>query len=153
MKTTFVFALSLVVLSTMAIAKPKPENLIKYRQSAMMFMRWNVGTIKKQVVKKPQSYNQQQVSDAAKAIAAVANSNLPALFAPGTETGAGWKETRARAGLFERPEDLVQHLSTLRQEANELVRVADSGDIDLIRPQFEKTFQACRSCHKDFRNK
>jgi len=118
-----------------------------------MFMRWNVGTIKKQVVKKPQSYNQQQVSDAANAIAAVANTNLHALFAPGTESGKGWKTTIAKPELFNNNDDVKQHLSVLRIEANKLAKIANSGDINLIKPQFENLFQACRGCHKKYRAK
>jgi len=152
-----IFISSLVVLSTPistpAFAQPKSADPIKFRQSAMMFMRWNVGTIKKQVIKNPQSYNRKQVSAAANAIAAVANTNLLALFRPGTETGVGWKETLVKPGLFERPDDAKLYLANLRKEADELARVADSGDVDMIKPQFSKLFQACRACHKNFRKK
>lgn len=153
MKTKVVIVLSLILLSTTTIAQPSPQDLIKFRQSAMMFMRWNIGTIKLQVVKNPQSYNREQVSAAANAIAAVANTNIHGLFVPGTETGTGWKATRVKPAFFQRPDDVQRYLVVLNKEANELARVANSGDVDLIKPQFDKLFQACRSCHKDFRGK
>lgn len=153
MKSKIVIVLCLAVFSTATFAQAKPEELIKFRQSAMMFMRWNIGMIKKQVVVKPQTYNQQQVSAAAHAIAAVANTNINALFSKGTETGKGWKATRVKAELFEQPDVVKKHLAALKKEANELARVADNGDVELIKSQFNHLFKACKSCHKDFRGK
>jgi len=153
MKRKIIIGLCLAILSINVLAQPKPQELIKYRQSAMMFMRWNISTIKQQVVVNPQSYKKQQVSAAAHAISAVANTDIKALFAPGTETGKGWKATRVRHELFEQSEVIDKLFTTLREEANELARVADDGNINLIRTQFNYMFKTCKGCHKNYRQK
>jgi len=153
MKSKIIAGLCLVILSINVLAQPKPQELIKYRQSAMMFMRWNISIIKQQVVVNPQTYKKQQVSAAAHAIAAVANTDIKVLFAPGTETGKGWKTTRAKHELFEQQDVVNKLLLTLREQANELARVSDSGNIGLIKTQFNNMFKTCKGCHKNYREK
>ncbi len=131
----------------------KPGDSIKFRQSGMMFMRWNMGKIKKQVVKQPETYDRQQVLDAAKVVAAIANSGMDSLFSPETATGTGWKETRVKPEYFEQPEKARERYLDFVKEANELVDVAGTGDVVRIKGKFEKVFDACRSCHKRYRAK
>lgn len=146
------FVSGILVPSSGALAQLKPEDEIKFRQSGMMFMRWNMGKIKNQVIKNPQTYNREQVITAANAIAAVADSNIEALFSPETVSGSGWKETRIKPEFFRQPAEVERLIQALKQETNELANVANSGDVQTIKEQFDKTFQACRSCHKKFRN-
>ena len=78
MKIITIFVV-LCVMSVSAIAETKSDSkqqMIKFRQSAMMFMRWNIGKIKKQVIKNPASINRNEVEVSARAIAAVANTGL-----------------------------------------------------------------------------
>jgi len=70
--------------SALAQQAPKPENLIKWRQSAFQVVAWNSGRIKSSL---DGGYNKDQVLRSANAIAAIANAGLGSLFAPGTETG------------------------------------------------------------------
>lgn len=153
MKITILFASCLLLTSGLVQAAQKAEELIKYRQSAMMFMRWNIATIKTQLFVHPQTYDSQQVIASANAIAAVAGTNISALFAPGTETGKGWKSTRAKATLFERPDEVKKHLAAVKKHAIELARVADNTNLERIKPQFDRLFDVCKGCHKDFRSK
>jgi len=154
-----VLALSMVAIITIAasateaIAEIKPEDEIKFRQSGMMFMRWNMGKIKQQVGANPQRYNKEEVIAAANVIAAIANSGMGALFSSNTRTGKGWKDTRLKAEYFSQPEEVKKQASAFSQEANELVKVANSADQTLIKNQFDKLFKACKSCHKKFRRK
>ena len=102
MKTTLItLAASLLALSAVTVVEaqqaPKPEQLIKWRQSAFQVVAWNSGRVKANV---DGAYNKDDVIRAANTIAAVANSGLPSLFAPGTETGKGWKDTSVKATLF-----------------------------------------------------
>ena len=156
MKSKIIVMVSLLTLLSVpavSTAELKPEDAIKYRQSGMMFMRWNMGKIKKQVVKRPETYNKENVIAAAKVIAATANSGLGALFASNTHKGEGWHKTRIKPEYFEQPDEVKKRAMKFNKEANKLVQVANTGEIDLIKEQFEATFKACKGCHKKFRKK
>lgn len=154
MKHKLILALAFAGIAAAASAQAAgPEDLIKARQSGYNFMAWNMGKIKGQVVENPASFNKEQVIAAANAIAAIANSGMGALYAPGTETGTGWKPTRANADMFQKPEEVKKVAIAFNKEANELAKVAAGGNIDAIRAQFGKVGETCKSCHDSFRTK
>ena len=156
MKYKIISVICIIALSAAVSAqtgKAKPEDQIKFRQSGMMFMRWNMAKIKNQVVKNPQAYNKSQVVASAEVIAAIANSGLDALFSPESATGEGWKQTRVKAEYFDRPEQVRERTRDFIDAADRLVSVSKSGDIDMIRGQFNEVFESCKSCHKSFRAK
>lgn len=128
-------------------AAPKPENQIKWRQSSYQVLAWNAGRIKASV---DGTYNKDDVIRAANAIAGVANSNLLALFTPGSETGKGWRDTTVKPAFFtdKRAGELN---AAFIKEANELVRVANTGDATAVKEQHGKLAKACKACHDDFR--
>ena len=128
---------------------PKPENLIKWRQSAFQVVAWNSGRIKSSL---DSGYNKEQVLKAATAIAAIANSGLGSLFPAGTETGKGWHDTTVKADLFANPAKVAQRSADFAKEANELLRIASSGDAAAVKDQFGRLQKTCKSCHDDFRN-
>ncbi len=128
---------------------PKPEQLIKWRQSAYQVLAWNTGRVKANV---DGQYNKDEVIKAANAIAAIANSGLGALYAPGTETGKGWKETAVKPELFT-DKKAGEVAAAFNKEANELARVAASGDVAAVKAQLGKVQGTCKACHDDFRKK
>src|SRR5690349_16932504 len=81
----------------MAQGAPRPESLIKWRQSAYQVIAWSSGRIKAALAGQ---FDAHEVQGAANTLAAVANSGLAGLFAPGTEHGKGWRETTARDAVF-----------------------------------------------------
>src|SRR3954470_960319 len=83
--------------SVVAQQAPKPEALIKWRQSAFQVVAWNSGRIKASL---DGGYSKDQVLRSATVIAAIANSGLGGLFAAGTESGKGWHDTTAKPELF-----------------------------------------------------
>jgi cytochrome c556 len=136
--------------SALAQQAPKPEALIKWRQSAFQVIAWNSGRIKSSL---DGGYNRDQVLRSANAIAAIANSGLGSLFAPGTESGKGWHETTAKAEAFSDAARFADLGGALARESGELVRVVSSGaDAAAVKDQFGKVQKACKSCHDDFRN-
>lgn len=153
MKYKLVLTLSIMVISTTVLAELKPEDKITFRQSGYTFMRWNVGIIKNQAVDHPETYNKEKVVAAANVIAAVANSDIFTLFSPDTAKGKGWKETRVKPEFFKEPEEVKKLASEFKQQANELSKIAQGGDVKLVKNQFENLFKACKSCHKKFRTK
>jgi len=151
--STILLLMSLQITPSLVFADEKIVKEIKYRQSAMMFMRWNMGTIKKQVVKKSETYNMNQVIASATVIEAISNSGLGKLFGDNTKQGTGWKETRIKPEFFEQPNEVRKRVSKFKKEASALAQVAKTGNIEEIKDQFEKTFKACKGCHKKFRKK
>ncbi len=143
---------SAIAAATAAVAQqaPKPENLIKWRQSAFQVVAWNSGRIKSSL---DSGYNREQVLKAATAIAAIANSGLGSLFAAGTETGKGWHDTTVKPELFANTAKFAELGGEFGKESNELVRVVSSGaDAGAVKDQFGKLQKTCKSCHDDFRN-
>jgi cytochrome c556 len=146
-----IIALALAV-SDAALAQqaPRPENLIKWRQSVYQVLAWNSGRIKANV---EGQYNHDEVVKAANVIAALANSGLGALYAPGTEQGKGWHETAAKPELFKNGARVGELAGNFTREANELAKVAASGDAATVKTQFGKLGQTCKACHDDFKSK
>jgi cytochrome c556 len=136
--------------SALAQQSPKPETLIKWRQSAFQVVAWNSGRIKASL---DGGYDKAQVLRSANAIAAIANSGLGSLFPAGTETGKGWHDTTVKAEAFSNAARFGEHGGDFAKESNELVRVASAGgDAGAVKDQFARLQKTCKSCHDDFRN-
>jgi len=129
---------------------PKPETLIKWRQSVFQVIAWNTGRIKANV---DGQYNKDDVVKSANAIAALSKSGLGSLFAPGTEQGKGWHDTAAKAEVFKDTQHFDELGAAFGKEANELASVAASGDQAAVKAQFGKLQRTCKSCHDDFKSK
>jgi cytochrome c556 len=147
-------ALALAILassaSVLAQQAPKPEQLIKWRQSAFQVVAWNTGRIKASL---DGTYNKDEVQRAANSIAAIANGGLGALFAPGTEQGKGWHDTTAKPELFKDGKRFAELSANFSKEATELATLANGGDVAAIKAQFGKVQRTCKSCHDDFKAK
>jgi cytochrome c556 len=136
--------------SALAQQPPKPENLIKWRQSAFQVVAWNSGRIKSSL---DSGYDKTQVLRSATAIAAIANAGLGSLFAAGTESGKGWHDTTVKGDAFTNPAKFAELGGEFAKESNELVRLVSSGgDAAAVKDQFGKLQKTCKSCHDDFRN-
>jgi cytochrome c556 len=131
-------------------AGPKPEQLIKWRQSVYQVLAWNSGRIKANV---EGQFNKDEVVKAANAIAAIANSGLGALYAPGTETGKGWHDTTVKPELFTDSKKIGEDAGNFIRESNELAKVASAGDVAAVKAQYGKFTQTCKACHDDFRKR
>jgi cytochrome c556 len=152
MNRKLLLAAVLAGIATVAAAGPI-EDQIRFRQSAYSFIGWNAGKIKKQVVDQPATYDKDQVIAAANAIAAAANSGLGALYGPGTDQGTGWKPTQLKSEFFQKPEEARRLAVAFNTEANELARIARSGELEAIKAQFGKLSETCKGCHNNFRQR
>lgn len=128
----------------------KPEEMIKIRKSGYSFMSWNMGKIKANL---DGNFNKEQVIAAANVVAATANSGMGALFAPGTEKDVGDQKTRVKPEFFDpaHKNKLNEVALAFNKEANELAKVAATGDVAAIKAQFGKTGGTCKGCHDTFR--
>ncbi len=146
-----------IVVTTLAIglsgaaaaqAIGKPEDQIRWRQSVMQTLGWSMGRIKANL---DGTYNKDQVVQAANTIQAIANSGMGILYQPGTEKGKGWKETRVKSELFTDKEGVGKVAKPYVEAANEMAKVAASGDAAAVKAQFGKLGETCKGCHDKFR--
>ena len=136
--------------ASLAQQAPKPEQLIKWRQSAFQVAAWNTGRIKASL---DGQYNKDEVQRAANTLAAIANGGLGGLFAPGTEQGKGWHDTSAKPELFKDGARFAQLGADFGKETTELARLAGGGDVAALKTQLAKVQKTCKSCHDDFKAK
>ena len=149
MKKRLFLTAALLATAAQAQQAPKPEQLIKWRQSAYQVIGWNTGRIKANV---DGNYNKDDVIRAANTIAAVANGGLPTLFAAGTDSGKGWHDTSVKPTLFSDAAGAAAAQAAFGKEANELARVAQGGDVAAVKAQLAALQKTCKACHDDYRN-
>lgn len=149
MKAKLIITLLATAIAGSALAQVKPEDAIKYRQSAYGFAAWNMTKLKQQLDAK--EFNKDEAIKAANAIQTVANSGMGALYVPGSDKGVGFKETRAKAEIFTDKEGVGKVAIAFNKEANELAKVAATGDAAALKVQFGKVAEACKGCHEKFR--
>lgn len=125
----------------------KPEDAIKYRQSALFVMGQHFGRIGA-VVKGERPYNKDEVTRNA-AIAEQMSSLHWEAFTPGTDKG----NTRAKPEIWSNPAQFKSAADKMEQEMRNLAAVAKGGDLNPIKTQFGETGKACKACHDDFRKK
>jgi cytochrome c556 len=129
---------------------PKPENLIKWRQSVFQVIAWNTGKIKANV---EGTYNKDDVVRSANTIAALSKSGVEGLFVPGTEQGKGWHDTAARAEVFSNNKHFIELAQNFSTEASSFATVAASGDQATVKTEYGKLTKTCKACHDDFKAK
>ena len=123
----------------------KPEDAIKYRQSAFTVMANSFGKIGA-VVKGEAPYNKDDVAKNAAVVAMI--STLPwQAFGPGTEGGNAlpevWSDNAKFKSASEKMQLAVANLNT----------VAQSGDQEALKKAFGAAGATCKGCHDDFRKK
>lgn len=142
---------TLLFVSLGSQAQLSVEDQIKYRQSGYAFMSWNMGKIKAQVIDGEVAYDQAQVAAAANAIAAIANSGMGALYSPDSARDKA-KNTRLKPEFFANLGEAGQIGKRFNEAANNLAKVAASGDQAEIRNAFGALGQSCKACHDKFRS-
>ncbi|MFM1759374.1 MAG: hypothetical protein RLY75_644 [Pseudomonadota bacterium] len=123
----------------------KPEDAIKYRQSAFTVMANSFGKIGA-VVKGEAPFNKDEVTKNAAVVAMI--STLPwQAFGPGTEGGnalpAVWSDNAKFKAAGEKMQLAVANLNT----------AAQSGDQEAIKKAFGAAGATCKGCHDDFKKK
>ena len=140
------FALSVVAGST--LAQMKVEDAITFRQAGYKFMAWNMGRIKANI---EGQFNKDEVIQAANVVQATANSGMGKLCVPGSDKGKGWHETRVKPELFTDKEGVGKVAKAFNEAANEMAKVAATGDAAAVKTQFGKLGETCKACHDKYR--
>lgn len=149
---TIIAAATLAAVAGAACAEAaKPEDQIRWRQSAYQVLGWNMERLKANL-ESPQ-YNKDEGIKAANTIAAIANSGMGSLYAPGTDKGKGWHDTKVKPAFFTDGKKVGELAVAFNKEANELAKVAAGGDAGAVKAQFGNVGKSCKACHDDFRIK
>ncbi len=150
MKSKLLLGLIAVSLAGTVAAQGKPEDAIKWRQSAYTTMGWSMARIKANV---EGTYNKDDVVKSANVIQAIANSGMGALFPAGTDKGTGWEATRVKPEFFTNKEGVGKVAMAFNKEANEMAKIAATGDAAAVKEQLGKLGGTCKGCHDDFKAK
>jgi cytochrome c556 len=129
-------------------AQMKTEDAIAFRQSGYKFMAWNMGRIKANL---GAQFNKDEVMQAANVIQAIANSGMGKLYVPGSDKGTGWKPTEVKSELFTDKEGVGKVAKAFTEAANEMAKVAATGDQAAVKAQFGKLGESCKACHEKYR--
>ena len=74
---------------------------------------------------------------------------LQSWFAPGTAEGVG--KSRAKAEIWQKPEDFALKAHDFETAAQEFKVAADRGDLAQIKTTFEALGKSCKACHDLYR--
>ena len=148
------FACIAVAATLVAVAAPasaqfaKPEDAIKYRQSALSVMGTHFGRLgamangRVPFDAKAAAENADIVADMAK---------LPwAAFGAGTDKGGN---TRAKPEIWTEQAKFKEYSDKLIAESTKLAAAAKTGNLDALKTAFGATAGSCKACHDAFQAK
>lgn len=121
----------------------KPEDAIKYRQSALFVMSQHFGRLGAMA-------NGRAPYDAA---AAAANAEVVADMAklPWAGFSAGAEGGKAKPEIWKEDAKFKERQQKLLEETGKLVTAAKAGNLDALKAQFGPTAASCKACHDSFR--
>jgi cytochrome c556 len=124
----------------------KPEDAIKYRQSAMTVMGNHFGRVAAMAQGKV-PFDAKAAADNAGVV--VVLSKLPwAGFGEGTDKGA---PTRAKPEVWKDSAKVKDLATKMMDEAEKFDAAAKTGNLDAIKAAVGSLGKACKACHDDYR--
>ncbi|MDQ3059283.1 MAG: cytochrome c [Pseudomonadota bacterium] len=151
MKTFASLTAAAVLLALAASASAqfaKPEDAIKYRQSAFSVMGAHFGRLGAMANGKV-AFDAKAAADNAAVVATMAK--LPwAAFGAGTDKGG---ETKSKPEIWTEQAKFKEGADKLVAESAKLDAAAKTGNLDALKAAFTATAGTCKSCHDSFRNK
>jgi cytochrome c556 len=151
MKTLACIAIasSLLALSAPAAAQfAKPEDAIKYRQSAYFVMGQHFGRIGAMANGKA-PFDAKSAADNAEVVVNMAK--LPwVAFGPDTDKGGN---TKAKPEIWTEQAKFKENSEKLQAETVKLAAAAKTGSLDNLKTAFSATAETCKGCHDAYRSK
>ena len=148
------FACIAVAATLAAMAAPasaqfaKPEDAIKYRQSALSVLGTHFGRVGAMANGRV-PFDAKAAADNAELVAGMAK--LPwSGFGPGTDKGGN---TRAKPEIWTEQAKFKENNDKLVAESAKLAAAAKTGNLDALKTAFAATADTCKGCHDTFRNK
>lgn len=144
----FAIAATLVTLAVPASAQfAKPEDAIKYRQSALFVMSQHFGRLGAMANGRI-PFDAKAAADNAEVVAEMAK--LPWVgFSAGTDKGT----TKAKPEIWTEQVKFKENGDKLVAETGKLAAAAKTGNLDTLKTAFAATADTCKSCHDAFRNR
>lgn len=142
---SFALAAACAAVSLPAAAQfAKPDDAIKYRQSALFVMGQHFSRVGAMA-------NGRVPYDAA---VATANADIVAEMAklPWTGFGAGTEGGKSKPEAWKEAAKFKEHQDKMVAETGKLAVAAKAGNIDALKAQFGTTAGSCKACHDSFRN-
>ena len=140
-------AITLIAISAPASAQfAKPEDAIKYRQSALSVMGTHFGRVGAMAYGRV-PFDAKVAAENAEIVAEMAK--LPwAGFGPGTDKGT----TKAKPEIWTEQVKFKESSDKLVAESAKLAAAAKTGNLDSVKTAFAATAGTCKACHDAFRN-
>ena len=146
--TTAALALAAASMALPAAAQfQKPEDAVKYRQSAMTVMGNHFGRIGAMANGRV-PFDAAQVN--ANADVAATLSRLP--FVGFVEGTAGTEKGRASSKIWSERAKFDDSAKKMQDEMGKLVIAARTNNLDNVKTAFGAVGQTCKACHDDYRN-
>lgn len=141
-------AATLLALAAPASAQfAKPEDAIKYRQSALFVMGQHFSRIGAMANGRI-PFDAKAAADNADVVADMAK--LPwAGFGPGTDKGGN---TKAKPEIWTEQAKFKENSDKLIAETAKLAAAAKTGNLDSLKTAFAATAGTCKACHDAYRN-
>jgi len=141
---------ALVAFAAPALAQfAKPEDAIKYRQSALSVMATHYGRIGAMVNGRV-PFDAKLAAENADIVSSM--SKLPwAAFGPGTDKGS--IPTRAKAEIWAEQAKFKDLSEKMMAETSKLAAAAKTGNADTLKAAFGATSASCKACHDNYQAK
>lgn len=123
----------------------KPEDAVKYRQSALSLIASHFGRMQP-VVRGQAPYDAAQIKANVQVL-----QTLSAL--PWTAFGAGTEGGHARPAVWSDAADFKQKQDAFRANVGKLAAAADSGDLAQLRAAYGDVGASCKACHDSYRQR
>ena len=144
---TLAVAAAAFTLATPASAQfAKPEDAVKYRQSAMFIMGQNFGRIGAMVNGKA------PYDPAAAALSAEIVAEMAKLPWPGFVANTDKLSQKAKSEIWTDAAKFKEASERLQNAAPKLAAAAKTNNMDTLKAAFQDTAGTCKNCHDNFRN-
>lgn len=124
----------------------KPEDAVKYRQSAMFIMGQHFGRIGAMANGKA-PYDPAAAEASAQIVAEMAKLPWPG-FAQNTDG----LSKKAKPEIWSQAAKFKEASEHLQNEAPKLASASKAHNLETLKTQFSATAKTCKGCHDDFRN-
>lgn len=142
----FALAAACAALSMPAAAQfAKPEDAVKYRQSAMFMQSQHFGRIAAMANGRV-PYDQASAVANAEVVAMVSQLPWSGAYGPGTEGG------KAKAEIWKEPAKFKEHSDKLVTETAKLLATAKTGNLEALKAAVGSVGGTCKACHDTFRS-
>jgi cytochrome c556 len=146
--STFVLTAAAIVFSAPAAAQfQKPEDAVKYRQSALTVMGTHFGRIGAMVNGRA-PFDAKAAQDSASIVVVMSSLPWPA-FTPNTES----LKTRALPEIWKEGAKFKDASEKMQAEVIKLEAAAKTGNLDTIKAAFGAAGGSCKNCHDSFQAK